>query len=156
MKHYAGRNNPVWGFDSFEGMPELSEKDSGDGQKWVGYICSGERGEQQVYNTLKQLGVNQNNFHLVKGWFEDTLVDRLNNIGEISILRLDNDWYESTKFCLETLYSKVISGGVIIIDDYYSFAGCRKAVDEFRESNKISAELQETEKHSEVFWFKSV
>lgn len=47
------------------------------------------------------------------------------------MLRLDGDWYASTKICLEYLYNKVEIGGVVIIDDYYTYEGCRKAVNEF-------------------------
>lgn len=50
---------------------------------------------------------------------------------EIAILRLDTDWYESTKHELDTFYDSVVSGGVIIIDDYGHWQGCKKAVDEF-------------------------
>ncbi len=50
---------------------------------------------------------------------------------EISVLRLDTDWYESTKFELETLYPRLSQRGVLIIDDYGYWEGARKAVDEF-------------------------
>lgn len=50
---------------------------------------------------------------------------------EISILRLDTDWYESTKSELEVLYPILSVSGVLIIDDYGYWAGARKAVDEY-------------------------
>jgi O-methyltransferase len=49
----------------------------------------------------------------------------------ISVLRLDTDWYESTKAELEVLYPKLAVGGVLIIDDYGHWGGARKAVDEY-------------------------
>ena len=49
----------------------------------------------------------------------------------ISVLRLDTDWYESTKHELECLWPKVSPGGFVLIDDYGHFTGARKAVDEF-------------------------
>lgn len=49
----------------------------------------------------------------------------------IAILRLDTDFFEATKWELEHLYKKIVPGGVLIIDDYGSWAGCRKAVDDF-------------------------
>ena len=59
-----------------------------------------------------------------------------NKISEkISILRLDTDWYESTKIELEILYPRLEIGGVLIIDDYGHFKGCRKAVDEYFKDN---------------------
>ena len=60
-----------------------------------------------------------------------------NNIGDISILRLDGDWYNSVKICLNKLYEKVIEGGIIIIDDYGHFIGAKNATDEFREENNM-------------------
>ncbi len=53
---------------------------------------------------------------------------------KIAVLRLDTDWYESTKHELETFYDSVVPGGIVIIDDYGHWEGCRKAVDEFLES----------------------
>jgi hypothetical protein len=51
--------------------------------------------------------------------------------------RLDSQWYESTKICLEKLYDKVVDGGTIIIDDYGHWVGCKNAVDEFRHKHNI-------------------
>jgi O-methyltransferase len=53
---------------------------------------------------------------------------------KIAVLRLDTDWYESTKHELATFYESVVPGGIVIIDDYGHWEGCRKAVDEFLES----------------------
>jgi len=50
---------------------------------------------------------------------------------KIAILRLDTDWYESTKFELDNFYDRVVPGGYIIIDDYGHWKGCKQAVDEF-------------------------
>ena len=76
------------------------------------------------------------NYH--KGWFQDTLpLITPNQINKIAILRLDGDWYESTKVCLEYLYPKVIDGGVVIIDDYNYNVGCKKAVQDYMSKNDI-------------------
>jgi O-methyltransferase len=72
---------------------------------------------------------NKVNYH--KGWFQETLPEKANSIDKIAILRLDGDWYASTKICLEYLFDKVVPGGFIIIDDYGLYSGCKKAVDEF-------------------------
>ena len=69
--------------------------------------------------------------HYHIGWFQDTVPRDASQIAEIALLRLDGDWYESTKVCLEHLYPKVPKGGVIVIDDYGYNIGCKKAVDEF-------------------------
>lgn len=68
--------------------------------------------------------------HYHQGWFQDTVPADANQLGEIAILRLDGDWYESTKVCMEALYPKVVNGGLVIIDDYGYNSGCRQAVHE--------------------------
>lgn len=55
----------------------------------------------------------------------------------IAVLRLDTDWYESSKFELEIMYDRVAAGGVIIFDDYYHWAGQRRATDEFFQARGI-------------------
>jgi len=70
---------------------------------------------------------------LVAGAVEDTLPDRAPM--EIALLRLDTDWYASTKHELETLYPRLVSGGVLMLDDYGHWTGCRKAVDEYFAAN---------------------
>lgn len=80
---------------------------------------------------VNQIGYDPDFLHFHKGWFQDTLPADHQLIERIAILRLDADWYASTKICLEYLYPKVVSGGFIIIDDYGAYDGCRKAVDEY-------------------------
>ena len=69
--------------------------------------------------------------HYHVGWFQDTLPRDAATVGPIAILRLDADWYASTKVCLSHLYENVVKGGFVVIDDYGAYEGCRKAVDEF-------------------------
>jgi O-methyltransferase len=57
------------------------------------------------------------------------------------VLRLDGDFYDSTKICLETLYDQVVWGGIVIIDDYGVFPGCRRAVDEFIAARRLPVRL---------------
>ena len=77
------------------------------------------------------IGYSPGQIRYHQGWFQDTVPRDAPGIGPIAILRLDGDWYASTKVCLDHLYDKVVSGGVVIIDDYATYDGCRKAVDEF-------------------------
>ena len=65
----------------------------------------------------------------VKGKVEDTLAQE--SPDQIAVLRLDTDWYESTRCELEQLFPRLVPGGVLIIDDYGHWQGCRKAVDEY-------------------------
>lgn len=79
------------------------------------------------------IGYPSNYVYYHKGWFQNTIPIKSKEIEKIAILRLDGDWYESTKICLDYLFDKVVSGGFVIIDDYGLYSGCKKAVDDFFE-----------------------
>ena len=55
---------------------------------------------------------------------------------QIALCRLDTDWYESTIHEMEHLYPRMTPGGVLLIDDYGHFMGCKRAVDEYIEKNQ--------------------
>jgi len=162
IKYAAGPNNKVFGLDSFEGMPDITEKDLGTYNKSdplkgfgkVGDNLSG--GIESVYKTFRELSIDMKNVKLIKGFFEATLnVDEnVSAMGKIAILRLDGDWYESTKVCLDKLYSKVIVGGIIIIDDYGHWVGAKRATDEFRAKHNIVSPLIQTD-YTEHYWVKN-
>ena len=161
MKFASGENNKIFGFDSFEGMPNITKEDLDDYNKVcplrgfgkVGDNLSG--GITNVYNTFNKLSLNMTNVKLVKGFFQDTLQikENIDNIGEIAVLRLDGVWYESTKICLDKLYDSVIEGGIIIIDDYGHFVGAKRAVDEFRKKRNINSKFIQTD-YTEHYWIK--
>ena len=155
MSLASGGKRAVWGFDSFDGMPSLTAEDQSDGQKWVGYVCSGPNGLEEAQQTFSRFHVNGKWVNIVPGWFEETLPNAVAHISQIAVLRLDNDWYKSTRFCLETLYASVVPGGIVIIDDYNAYVGCKTAVDEFRERLNITSPLITTESFSEVYWQKT-
>ena len=73
----------------------------------------------------------QNNLVFVKGKVEQTLEDEKNIPKKISLLRLDTDFYESTKKEMEILYPRLQNKGVLIIDDYGHWKGSKKAVDDY-------------------------
>ena len=79
---------------------------------------------------------NFDQFNFVEGKVEDTIPKTIPN--EIAILRLDTDWYESTKHEMEHLFPRLVKGGVLIIDDYGDWKGSRKAVDEYLASHNIN------------------
>ncbi len=149
MALMAKGRSDVWGFDSFAPMPEQTPEDDGVGEEWVGWQAAD---VAQVDTTLSLFELDRSTIHVVPGWFEDTLEAQRDQIGPIAVLRLDNDWYRSTRYCLETLYDQVIPGGAVILDDYYEFPGCRRATDEFRAKNNITAEIIETEAGTEGYW----
>jgi len=141
----------LWLFDSFEGLPDPTAEDFGSDAasqaKTGDHVrplpkgsCLGELEEVQnlMWNKFK---FPKEKIQFVKGWFQDTLPVTKDKLGKIALLRLDGDWYESTKVCLEHLYDQVIPGGAIIIDDYLSCFGCKKAVDEFVTNRGIKVDL---------------
>ena len=87
-----------------------------------------------VQQRLNKTGYPESNLHYIVGDVLKTLQIKENIPDKIAILRLDTDWYESSKIELEKLYNNVVIGGVIIFDDYYHWNGQRKAVDDFLES----------------------
>jgi hypothetical protein len=91
---------------------------------------------EDVQANLGSLGLNAADFHFVKGMVEDTIPVGAPD-GPIALLRLDTDWYSSTKHEMEHLFPKLAVGGVLIIDDYGDWEGARKAVDEYLKNNGI-------------------
>lgn len=94
-----------------------------------------------VRSRLEKTGYPKQKLHYIVGDVLETLKNPLNIPGKIAILRLDTDWYESSKFELEKLYEKVSSGGIIIFDDYYHWDGQRRATDEFLFEQNITATI---------------
>jgi len=146
----SGSLRKIWLFDSFEGLPEPTREDGLVAQNYAGNRTLGrlqtidkcigalEDVKKIFFEILK---INPENIVIEKGWFQNTLPEAKKKIGQISILRLDGDWYESTKCCLENLYDNVIVGGYIIIDDYGHWEGAKKALEEFFVKGNINPDL---------------
>jgi hypothetical protein len=90
---------------------------------------------EEVKENFQKLNLLTSNVVFVKGKVEDTLNQEINIPHTISFLRLDTDFYESTKKELENLYKKLVPGGILVVDDYGSFNGARKAFDEYFEKH---------------------
>lgn len=88
-----------------------------------------------VKSNLFSVNYDKSKIHFIKGKVEETLP--MDELKSISILRLDTDWYQSTKQELIHLFPKLSKGGVLIIDDYGFWQGAKKAVDEYIEENNI-------------------
>ncbi len=126
----------VWLYDSFQGLPKPKDKDDIDLSMFSDYLGVP---LSQVRENFKQFGLLSERVKFVPGWFKDTLPTA--DVGQIALLRLDGDMYESTRDALENLYPKVSSGGYVVIDDYGAIAVCRAAVADFRKSVGISAPI---------------
>ena len=133
-------------YDTFTGMAEPSDIDvSVEGKAAKAQYKKSIRNEynewclaslEDVQQNFREFGLLSKDVFFVEGKVEDTLLVTENLPDEIALLRLDTDWYESTKIELEVLYPRLVSGGILIIDDYGFWKGSRKAVDEYF-SNKI-------------------
>jgi len=133
-------------FDTFEGMTKPSDVDvthdnvkalkkfektmfNDNSSSWV--RADLDEVKEAVFST----GYNKNKIHFIIGKVEETLPDHAPKT--ISILRLDTDWYESTKHELIHLFPLLSKGGVLVIDDYGHHQGQKKAVDEYFDQNQI-------------------
>jgi O-methyltransferase len=159
---HAGEQRLLHLFDSFEGLPQPDERDgtkaaaysSGQASGALTSIHQCEAGLEEVQKALLgKIGLPANQLRFHRGWFQDTLPMVAPTLGPIAVLRLDGDWYESTAVCLKHLYPLLSPGGVLILDDYYCWEGCRKATDEYREAHGITAPIVRTDIEA-VYWVK--
>lgn len=147
----AGRSDiDLWLYDTYEGMPPASNEDvhikSGKLAEQM-FPTSGEAWDaasfEEVQANMARTGYPTARIHMIKGMVEDTIPAQAPDA--ISILRLDTDWYASTKHELEHLFPRLSRGGVLIIDDYGHWAGNRKAVDEYFAEHGIHMLLNRTD-----------
>lgn len=143
-------HNNLYFFDSFEGLPEPSEKDGKDAMEFaigkksgaLKSIAKVEAGDEYIKELLfEHLNIDKAKVYLVKGWFQNTLPTTSKKLKKIAILRLDGDWYDSTKIVLDWLYDSVVPGGYIIIDDYYYWDGCKQAIQDFIKERGLSVKI---------------
>jgi len=141
------KDRKIYLYDTFEGMSEPGTDDVDIHGAHASKIMAEAVNEKEtsvwcladlhdVQQNMAHTGFAENLIVYVKGKVEDTIPQTMPK-NEIALLRLDTDWYESTKHELTHLYPKLIKAGVLIIDDYGHWEGCRKAVDEFFGDNKI-------------------
>lgn len=139
---FLGSDKKVWMFDTFEGMTKPTRFDKVSGSKILAEkkfsINQKDTHNEWCYASLEDVknnctksGLKLNSFNFIKGDICETLKQKVNVPPKISLLRLDTDFYESTKVELEVLYPKLSNSGVLIIDDYGRWEGSRKAVDEY-------------------------
>lgn len=120
-------------FDSFEGLPPARPIDGAAAAKWQAdtaapnYHDNCRAAEADAVEAMRRAGVHA---RVTAGWFSDTLPGTSVPDG-IAILRLDADWYDSTMQVLEALFDRVRPGRVLIVDDYYTWDGCARALHDF-------------------------
>jgi O-methyltransferase len=161
MRH-LGEQRPLHLFDSFEGLPEPTAIDEAEAKIYSGNRASGklasvgqcQAGLPEVERFLFDfLNLNRNQVKLHVGWFQNTLPTDAPKLGKIALLRLDGDWYESTMVCLNHLYPQLSPGGIVILDDYHAWAGCKKATDEYRQQHGITTPMHRIDDVA-FYWIK--
>ena len=144
---YGKTDRRLWLYDTFAGMNPPTQRDvdylgktaatlldQSDPQQSDSVWCCA--GLEEVQENMRQTGYPVDKLQFVVGEVETTLVPDSSALEhdlpeKIAILRLDTDWYESTRVALEVLYPRLSPGGVLIVDDYGHWKGCREAVDEY-------------------------
>lgn len=137
-------------FDTFSGMSEPTEEDVSVGGEMADDLMKVESKDdptsvwcvsplEDVQNNMRQTGYPDDKVHFHKGMVEETIPQ--NAPEKISLLRLDTDWYESTRHEMEHLFPRLTDGGVLIIDDYGHWEGARRAVDEYLQQHRIGLML---------------
>jgi hypothetical protein len=135
----AGELRQLHLFDTFEGMPPPSTVDCDhQGHSAAALMAAESRADSYIWACAQLDEVRQNMaatgypaewIRYVAGCVEDTIPAAAP--GQIALLRLDTDWYESTRHEMEHLFPRLVGGGVLLIDDYGHWKGCQRAVDEY-------------------------
>jgi hypothetical protein len=137
--HDASRD--LYLFDTFEGMPEPTANDIDYAGREAAQVLIKDIGSrcadaplEQVKEVLYETGYPREKIHFVQGRVEETIP--VSAPDSIALLRLDTDWYASTKHELVHLFPRLCKGGVLIIDDYGHWKGSRRACDEYFRQNR--------------------
>lgn len=136
---------PVYMLDSFEGLPIVDQRDGPLAAQWQAGAdkdkffdnCKAARGDLE--NLLQQYQFLDCDYKLVRGWFDSTVPSVASELSEkgIAVLRLDGDWYTSTDVSLKYLCPLTCEKGVVIIDDYYAWDGCARALHDYLSKNDL-------------------
>jgi hypothetical protein len=90
---------------------------------------------EQVHENVARVGYPGERIHYVKGMVEETLPGQAPET--IAVLRLDTDWYQSTRYEMEHLYPRISPSGVLIVDDYGWWKGSQQAVDAYLATHRV-------------------
>ncbi len=136
------------GYDVFAMIPPPGENDGPEARERYSVIASGQSEgivdtayygyEPDLYRKVIEnfaaygLTVDDDRIAMQRGLFEDTL--RFGS-EQVALAHIDSDWYDSVKVCLTRIYPHLAPGGFVISDDYFTFGGCTRAIDEFLEAH---------------------
>lgn len=136
------RHRQVWVADSFQGFPPPDPQvDVVDAviAEYLQAIGGFTATLKEVQDNFRRYGLLDKRVRFVNGWFRESLPKA--PLGKLSLVRLDGDFYESTRCALENLYDKLSPGGFLIVDDYAPLFGALRAIDEFRSARGIREKL---------------
>jgi len=147
LVHLGVTDRKLWMYDTFDGMSQPTESDVDLLGQTAGQLLEQQNIAEstsvwcrspldEVKATMNATGYSVDQIQFVPGRVEDTLPQQSPN--QVALLRLDTDWYESTKCELEILFPNMSAGAVLIVDDYGHWQGCRKAVDEYFAAHNVS------------------
>ncbi|MEQ9620629.1 TylF/MycF/NovP-related O-methyltransferase [Coleofasciculus chthonoplastes] len=145
---FGNTERKVWLYDSFMGLPAAKEIDGSDAAKYFGRFVGA---EEKVQEAMRIVHFPEENYIIRKGWFENTFNEPLPQA--VSILHIDADWYDSVMLSLKTFYERVADGGVIILDDFGHWEGCREAFYDFIAQHDLKPLLERCG-HTQAFWVK--
>lgn len=146
LQYLNQTNKKIYLYDTFEGMSLPTKRDISINGKYASELLN--RGDkivnqdwcfspiEAVRRNMESTAYPKDNLIFVKGKVEDTIPRVVPN--KIALLRLDTDWYESTKHELQHLYPILSHNGILIIDDYGYWHGARGAVDEYFNNNSVN------------------
>ena len=146
LKALGDESRELYLFDTFEGMTAPTEHDrSFDDDQAARQLANSNRQDpasvwcyadlESVRRTLSLSAYDSQRMHFVPGPVEQTIPEHAPD--KIALLRLDTDWYESTRHEFEHLFPRLSTGGVLIIDDYGHWKGSRQATDEYLEKHGV-------------------
>lgn len=138
----AKKENNLFVFDTFEGLPEVEEIDKSENK----FECNFEKGQYKAnYDDVKDYLKSYKNVFLHKGIFPQTNSEKIND-KKFIFVHLDVDIYSSTKDCLEFFYPRMEKGAILISHDYSTAKGVKKAFDEFfKNKEEVVLELTGTQ-----------
>jgi len=145
LKYYKIDTKKVWLYDTFQGMTQPEEVDvdlksnRAIDQMDVPIVLAYSSIEE-VKSVVLVPEFDQTRIKFIIGDVSETLKIENNIPSQISLLRLDTDWYQSTRDELHYLYPKVHNDGILIVDDYGHWMGAKKAVDEYFKNKNINVE----------------
>lgn len=141
------KDRELYLYDTFEGMTAPTEEDvdqlnrdaasqlEQDASKKAESVVWAYSGLEEVKQNIARTGYPTNKIHFIQGDILKTIPAQMPDT--TALLRLDTDWYESTKHEMEHLYPLLVSKGILIIDDYGFWKGSKKAVDEYLQQHQI-------------------